>query len=66
MNVYLITTTSGFVAGLRLIVLTAAFLFFIAYLILIMKSADMTFMPWADSICWIIFRAISRSFIPIA
>jgi hypothetical protein len=31
-----------------------------------MKSAGMTFMPWAESICWIIFRAIVRSFIPVA
>jgi hypothetical protein len=64
MNNYLIATTRGFVAGSRKTVLMA-FLFLIAYLIFIMISAGMTFMPWAESICWIIFRAISCSFIPV-
>jgi hypothetical protein len=65
MNNYLIATTGGLTVRPRLTVLTG-FLFLIAYLILIMKSAGMTFMPWAESMCWIIFRAISRSFIPVA
>jgi hypothetical protein len=65
MNNYLMTTTRGLAAGSRKTVLMA-FLFLIAYLIFIMKSAGMTFMPWAESMCWIIFRAISRSFIPVA
>jgi len=31
-----------------------------------MKSAGMTFMPCDESMCWIIFRAISHSLIPVA
>jgi hypothetical protein len=31
-----------------------------------MKSAGITCMPCADSRCWMIFRAISCSFMPVA